>query len=113
MHTRFSPRHKFMAKPVNDNGQHFASKLEHQFYVQLEMQRKAGDVIFFLRQVPFHLPGGVKYVCDFVVFYADEAIRFVDVKGVETSEFIMKKKMVESIYPITIDVVKKNDFRRA
>lgn len=99
-------KHKFNAKPVNDDGFHFASKAEHRYYSELQLLQKAGEVIFFLRQVPFHLPGGVKYVTDFQIFYADGTISFVDVKGFETSEFKMKRKLVESIYPITIEVVK-------
>jgi hypothetical protein len=61
-------------------------------------------------QVPFHLPGGVKYVCDFMVLYKDGLIDFVDVKGFETAEFKMKKKLVESLYGVEITVIKKGDF---
>ncbi len=103
-------RHKFRAKPVNYDGQHFASKLEGAYFQKLELEKRAGVVLFFLRQVPLHLPGGVKYVCDFVVFYADGTVRFIDVKGVETSEFITKKKLVEAIYPLQIEVIKRADF---
>ncbi|HJY22034.1 MAG TPA: DUF1064 domain-containing protein, partial [Hanamia sp.] len=85
-------------------------KLEWAYYKKLQLLVKAGHVLFFLRQVPLHLPGGSKYVCDFVEFLADGNVRFVDVKGVETSEFIVKKKIVEAIYPITIEIVKRNDF---
>lgn len=106
-------KHKFKAKPVDDDGQHFPSKLEHAYYRQLKLRQRAGEIVFFLRQVPFHLPGGVKYVCDFVEFYHDGNIKFVDVKGVETTEFVAKKKMVESLYPVNIDVVKRSDFKCA
>ncbi|VVC76026.1 hypothetical protein AQUSIP_13270 [Aquicella siphonis] len=103
--------HKFKAKPVVYDGQHFASKLEWQYHTRLELQKKAGEVLFFLRQVPFHLPGGVKYVTDFVVFYADGNVRFIDIKGMETAQFKAKVKMVEALYPVTIEVVKRGDFR--
>jgi hypothetical protein len=99
-------RHKFNAKAVEDEGHRFSSKKEHRYYRQLLLLQKAGIVSFFLRQVPFHLPGGVKYVTDFQIFYTDGEITFVDVKGFETSEFKMKKKMVEALYPIQIEVVK-------
>lgn len=103
-------RHKFNAKPVNDDGHHFASKLEHAYYQHLMLQKRIGTVLFVLRQVPIHLPGGVKYVCDFQVFYADGEIRFTDAKGMETSEFKIKRKIVESIYPFKITVIKREDF---
>lgn len=102
--------HKFKAKPVTADDQHFASKLEWSYYQKLKVMKSSGHILFFLRQVPFHLPGGVKYVVDFVEFHADGDIRFVDVKGMETSEFVAKKKMVEALYPITIDVVKRANF---
>jgi Protein of unknown function (DUF1064). len=104
---RSRARHKFKAKPVTDDGHHFPSKLEHAYFKQLQILKSAGEVLFFLRQVPLHLPGGAKYVCDFVIFYKDETVSFVDVKGMETSEFILKKKMVEALYPITIEVAKR------
>ena len=103
-------RHKFRAQPVNYDGHHYASKLEFRYLQTLELQKKAGLILFFLRQVPFHLPGGVKYICDFQVFYVDGVVKFVDVKGVETSEFIIKKKLVEATYPINIEVIKRGDF---
>lgn len=102
--------HKFKAKAVEDAGHRFPSTLEWKYFKHLELLKKAGEVIFFLRQVPFHLPGGVKYVVDYQIFNRDGSIQFVDVKGVETSEFILKKKMVEDLYPVTIDIVKKGDF---
>jgi hypothetical protein len=106
MRTRFAS-HKFKAKPVTCDEMHFPSKLEARVYGKLKLEQQAGFVLFFLRQVPFHLPGGVKYVCDFVVFYADGSVKFIDAKGMETSEFKMKKKMVEDLYPVTIEIVKR------
>ena len=102
--------HKFKAIAVNDDGHRFASKLEHKYCKYLELLKKSGEVIFFLRQIPFHLPGGVKYVCDFAVFYSDGRCDFVDVKGVETQEFKIKKRLVEAVYPLRISVIKKEDF---
>ena len=71
--------------------------------MQLKMLQKLGEVIFFLRQVPFDLPGNIKYRCDFQVFYKDGTVSFIDVKGMKTQEYIMKKKQVESLYPIVIE----------
>jgi hypothetical protein len=100
-------KHKFHAKPVEEDGHHFPSKLEWKLYKQLLLQQKAGEVLFFLRQVPFHLPGGVKYVLDFLVFYTNGEVKALDAKGMETDTFTLKKKMVEDLYPIEILVIKK------
>lgn len=98
-------RHKYKAIITETDGIKFASKKEARYYGELKLRVKAGEVIFFLRQAPFHLPGNVKYVVDFQEFHADGSIHFVDVKGMKTEQFVMKKKMVESIYPVEIEVV--------
>lgn len=57
-------------------------------------------------QVPFHLPGNVIYRVDFMEFHNDGTVHFVDVKGMETNTFILKKKQVEELYaPIKIETV--------
>lgn len=94
--------HKFGAVPTKVDDIRFDSKKEARYYQDLKLRQKAGEVLFFLRQVPFHLPGGVRYVVDFQEFRADGTVTFVDVKGMKTSEYLMKKKMVESLYPIEI-----------
>ena len=80
----------------------FDSKKEADYYCELKLLKKAGRVLTFLMQVPFNLPGGVVYKADFMVFYADGQVDVVDTKGVRTAVFIMKKKQVESLYPVTI-----------
>lgn len=102
-------QHKFNAKPVDDDGQHFSSKLEHRYYLHLKLLQKSGEVVFFLRQVPFHLVES-KYVCDYQVFYSDGTVRFIDCKGISTPIFELKKRQVESIYPVEIEIVKSKDF---
>lgn len=84
----------------------FDSKAEARYYRELKLKEKAGKVLMLLTQVPIRLPGGVKYVCDFLVFYPDGTCSFVDVKGRETDMFKLKKKQVEDLYPIEIEVVK-------
>ena len=59
-------KHKFKAKPTETDGIKFSSKKEAKRYSNLKTLKNIGEVIFFLRQVPFHLPGGVKYVCDII-----------------------------------------------
>lgn len=97
---------KFGATPTKRRGINFASKLEAKYFDYLNLLKLGGEVAFFLRQVPFDLPGNVKYFVDFLVFYENGNIDFVDVKGFETPQFKIKKKMVEDLYPIEINVVK-------
>ena len=95
-------KHKFKAVRCEDDGIKFASKKEAKRYQQLKLLQDAGEVLFFLRQVPFHLQAGIKYVCDYLVFWTNGEITIEDVKGVKTDMYILKKKQVEATYPITI-----------
>jgi hypothetical protein len=95
-------RHKFNATASEVDGIKFPSKKEARRYLELKSLKESGDIVFFLRQVPFHLSGGVKYICDFLIFWAGGSVTIEDVKGMKTAIYIAKKKMVEATYPITI-----------
>lgn len=103
-------RHKFNAKAVNHDGHHFASKLEFEYFLYLEKKKREEEIIMFTRQTGLHLPGGAKYITDFVTWNADGTCHFIDVKGMLTNEFQLKKKIVEATYPIEIEVIKKGMF---
>ena len=98
-------RHKFNARRTETDGIKFASKKEAHYYGQLKLRQLEGDILFFLRQVPLHLPGGVRYVVDFQIFTTGGEVEFVDVKGFATPEYKVKKRLVEALYPITITEV--------
>ena len=95
-------KHKFKAKPSTCDGIKFSSKKERKRYEELKLMQQAGELEFFLRQVPFHLPGNIKYVCDFMGFWKNGTVTFEDVKGFKTPMYIAKKKIVEATYPIEI-----------
>ena len=99
-------KHKYNAVRTELDDIKFDSKKEARYYVNLKLRVMAGEVVTFLRQTKFHLPGGVSYSVDFQEFHADGSVHFVDVKGMQTASFKAKKKMVEEIYkPITIEIV--------
>lgn len=95
-------QHKFRAKITERDGFKFQSTKEARRYDELKLLRDHGEVIFFLRQVPFHLPGNIVYRCDYQVFWTDGAITFEDVKGHRTPQYIRNKKQVEALYPVEI-----------
>ena len=100
-------RHKFSAQQVELDGIKFPSRKEGRFYEDLKLLVKAGEVIGFFRQVPLHLPGNVVYRMDFLVFYADGTCKGIEVKGYETQEWKIKKKLIEAMYPwFELEVVK-------
>ena len=99
-------RHKFNAVHVERDGWRFDSKAEGRYYDKLQQRVAEGEVLFFLRQVPLHLPGKTKLVIDFVEFHEDGSCHFVDVKGMQTEQFKLKRRQVEALYPIEIEVVR-------
>jgi hypothetical protein len=97
--------HKFGAVKCQRDGKKFPSRLERAYYDQLKLRQETGEVLFFLCQVPFDLPGRTKYVTDFAVFLADGTVEFVDTKGRDLPMGILKRKQVEEIYPVEIKIV--------
>lgn len=104
---RKAQRHKFGAVSCERDEKKFPSRLERRYYDQLKIRQASGEVVFFLRQIPFDLPGGVKYVCDFQVFLNDGTVEFIDTKGRDTQMSLAKRKMVEDLYPVEIKIVTK------
>ncbi len=107
---------KYDNVPTEVDGYRFASKLEAKYYVELELRRKAGEVLYYLRQVPFHLPGGVIYRVDFQIFspapaHCDDPrllqVEYVDTKGTDTQDSKNKIKLVQALYGVKIEIVRK------
>jgi hypothetical protein len=96
-------KNKYNAKKTERDGFRFDSQKEARRYDKLMLLKESGEVLFFLRQCPFHLPGNVTYRVDFIVFWVDGHVSIEDVKGMRTPQYVLKKKMVESLYPVTIE----------
>ncbi len=103
---RCKKRSKYGAIPTEVDGIRFDSKREAAYFTELRLLKAHGEILYFLRQVPIQLPGKTKYIVDFQVFYPNGSVRYVDVKGKETQTFRLKKRQVEALYPIEIEVVK-------
>jgi hypothetical protein len=83
----------------------FDSQLECRYYEQLLLRWKAGDILWFVRQVTFKLEGGVKYRADFLVVTA-AGVEVVDTTGVLTRTKINKLKQVKARYGIEVQIVR-------
>lgn len=92
------------------NGFKYMSKKEAEYAMTLDSLKKASNkkdrVISFENQPPFPIfINGIKvftYISDFKVFYADGRVEIVDVKGVKTDVYRLKKKCVQAQYGIEI-----------
>ena len=96
-------RHKFKSIITERDGLKLRSKKEAAYYDQLKLLVRSGQVVMFLRQPRFDLPGGMTYSADFLEFWSDGTCRVVDVKGYATKDFVRNKKLVEALYPVTIE----------
>lgn len=98
---------KYRSQPVTIDDIRFHSKAEAEYYKKLKLLKQYNEISYFLMQVPFRLPAGIKYLVDFQIFYVDGLIRYVDIKGVMTPLSALKIKQVESIYPVKIEILSK------
>lgn len=101
---------KYRNKQITIDGMRFDSIAEGAYYQYLKLLVESGQVQYFLRQVPFHLPGRTVYRVDFQVFYSDR-VEYVDVKGAVTQLFKVKKRQVEELYPVKIRCLMKKGTR--
>lgn len=91
-------------------GRMYHSAKEAEYARMLDALRKAKKkserVIRVEPQVPFKIRVAGKAICtyylDFRVTYADGRIEHIDVKGVKTDVYRLKKKLVEALYPFKI-----------
>ena len=111
-HTAKPKRNKYGAKRTVIDGVLFDSKAEATYYTALKMREKAGEVSAVELQRPFSLLGPkgeliCTYKADFC-FWDHKADRFrvVDVKGVETSVFKLKRKMMKVLLGIEVETAK-------
>jgi hypothetical protein len=94
---------KLHARSTWVDGFFFPSQREADVYQRIKMLQ-GNDIAFFLRQVPFHLPGNTAAKMDFMTFDR-EALRHIkvyDAKGMRTASYIRNKKQVEDLYPVRI-----------
>ena len=98
-------RHKFNAQRTEYAGRRYPSKKQANYAQELDLRVKANEVLFYLEEVPFRLPGGVVYRADFIEFWVNGEVHIVDTKGYRTQDYIAKKRMVEALYPVKIEEV--------
>lgn len=97
---------KYRAIPTYVDNFRFDSKAEARRYGNLKVLQRSGDVLYFLRQVPMHLEGGVIYRVDFQIFWKDGRVTYEDVKGRDTAQSKQKRRQVEARYPVEILIVR-------
>jgi len=102
-------RSKYGNRRVEIDGMKFDSQKEANYYFgELLPLWKAGVLKLLARQVPFDLPGGIRYVADFVTVNIDGNTRVIDAKSEITRKnrvYINKKKQMWACWGIEIQEV--------
>lgn len=104
-------RSKYRNKRVTVDGRKFDSVLEGEYYKQLVLRWRAGEVRWFSRQVQFDLPGGRVYKADFVVYLANGDTDVIDCKGCDDPMSKLKRDQVEDIWKIVVKLIRKDDVK--
>lgn len=99
---------KYGARKCEIDGFIFDSVMEAKFYIHLKQEKENGNVIDFELQPKYLLQEGFKkagktiraiyYISDFLVTHKDNQKIVYDVKGRETADFKLKKKMFDYRY---------------
>lgn len=106
---------KYGNKKTVVDGITFDSRAEAKYYEQLKWLKQAKQIKDFKLQPRFILQEAFKkngknirkieYVADFEILNLDGTVEIVDVKGHETKEFLLKKKLFEKRYEHTLKLV--------
>jgi Protein of unknown function (DUF1064) len=115
-------------KRAECDGIQFDSQLEMRRYKELKLLKAAGEIKYFLRQVPFHLPGGITARVDFGVVYPHftedgeltefERIEYEDCKAGMGKRSkgryndadrvgVNKRKQIKALYGVVVKLVTK------
>lgn len=99
-------RQKYGNRKVTIDGMKFDSQHEADVYFgTLLPSWKCGTYKLLARQVPFDLPGGIKYIADFLTVSVDGHVSVIDAKSEATRKnrvYINKKKQMRACWGIEI-----------
>lgn len=94
---------KYGAKKTSVDGITFHSKREAHWYGIYKMMEQAGEISQLVLQPPFKIVINGKKVCTYLADFSfrDKTgnLHVIDVKGVRTEVYRLKKKLVEAFYP--------------
>jgi hypothetical protein len=95
---------KYRNKPVVENGVRYDSKLELRCGHWLDLRKGVGEVLWYTRQVPFRLEGGVIYRADYLAVLVRGGVEVIDSTGRMTLSKANKLKQVKARYGVVVIV---------
>ena len=101
-------RAKYGNTKTQVDGMNFDSLHEARQYQELLIRLRAGEIRGVQCQVPFLLPGGVKYIADFVVLENDRTYTVMDAKSDATRKdktYRLKKRLMRECLGLEIQEI--------
>lgn len=98
-------RSKYGNTKTEYDGRKFDSRHEAKVYEELRLRCLGGEYISLACQVAFYLPGGIKYIADFVCMKADGTSVVFDAKSEATRKdktYRLKRRLMEAVHHIEI-----------
>ena len=98
-------RSKYGNRKTERHGRVFDSKHEADVYDELLLLTTAGEILGVACQVAFQLPGGVKYIADFVAMNPDGTYTVIDAKSEATKKdktYRLKRRLMKECLGIEI-----------
>ena len=106
-------QNKYKNKKVEYDRIKFDSKKEYAYYLKLKLMEQAGEISELKRQVEFELISTfkladktyrkTKYIADFTYLDKYGKLHIIDVKGIKTDVYKLKKKLMAWKYGIEIE----------
>jgi|GEM_PF-3152594 len=102
---------KYHAQPTEYNGRRYDSKAEANHAMYLDSLKAQGIILSWVPQVSFPLPGGAVHRVDFMLLFPPmpggtvPLVAFQEKKGRDLPMGKLKRKQVEELYKIHIEVV--------
>ena len=104
LRTQRKKPNKYNARKTVMFGHEFDSKREAEVYLELLAQKQAGEIVRIGFQPSYTILAGFKdnqgnkqraitYTADFFVTYADGRSEVIEVKGVKTRDYLLRKKL--------------------
>ena len=104
LHIPHRKKNKYNARKTTVCGRTFDSKREAEVYLELLAQKQAGEIVRIGFQPSYTLLEGfrdnqgnkqraITYTADFFVTYADGRNEVIEVKGVRTRDYQLRKKL--------------------
>lgn len=96
------PTPKYRNTRVCVDGWLYPSKLQARCKQALDLRKAAGEILWYIEEVPFRLPGKTIHRVDFLAVLANGGVELIEAKGRDHPGGRLKRRQVEELYGVRI-----------